>query len=66
MNYAEMFIGYNKEEDHRILICAHDIEEAQELAEEYRYDVHLDGGFDIKKVQGGIDDIHFDCEYVIV
>ena len=65
MNFINLFIGYNREEDFRILICAFDREEAQELANEYKFDSGLNGKFEIKEIEGGIDHIHFDCDYVI-
>ncbi len=65
MKFTNLFIGYNEEEDFRILICAFDKEEAYELANEYRFDSKLDGEFEIKEIEGGIDNIHFDCDYVI-
>lgn len=65
MRFTNLFIGYNKEEDFRILICAFDKEEAQELADEYKLDSNLDGEFEIEEVENGIDNIHFDCDYII-
>ena len=38
MNFTNLFIGYNRTEDFKILICAFDKLEASELAEAYRYD----------------------------
>lgn len=65
MRFTNLFIGYNKEEDFRILICAFDVEEATELAREYASDSGLSGTFEISEPENGIDNIHFDCEYVI-
>lgn len=65
MRFTNLFIGYNEEEDFRILICAFDKEEAYELAKEYRLDSNLDGEFEIEEVENGIDNIHFDCDYII-
>ena len=68
MKWYEMqnlFIGYNAEEDFRILICAFDKQEAAELANEYRFDARLNGYFEIEEIDGEIDNIHFDCDYVI-
>jgi hypothetical protein len=65
MKFTNLFIGYNKEEDFRILICAFDEEEAYELANGYRIDAHLNGKFEIQEIENGIDNIHFDCDYVI-
>jgi hypothetical protein len=65
MSFTNLFIGYNEEEDFRILICAWDKEQAQELANEYGFDSNLDGKFEIKEVESGIDNIHSDCDYII-
>ena len=65
MRFTNLFVGYNAKEDFRILICAFDIEEAAELAEEYRCDAALEGRFEISEPEVGIDKIHFDCDYVI-
>lgn len=65
MVFTNLFIGYNRDEDFRILICAFDKEEAQELANEYKFDSNLDGRFEIQEIESGIDNIHFDCDYVI-
>lgn len=65
MRFTNLFIGYNKEENFRILICAFDKEEPQELADEYRLDSNLDGEFEIEEVENGIGNIHFDCDYII-
>ena len=63
MRFTHLFIGYNEEEDFSILICAFDKDEAQELANEYRFDSNLNGAFEVKEVESGIDNINFD--YVI-
>jgi hypothetical protein len=65
MRFTNLFIGYNAEEDFRILICAFDKEEAAELANEYRFDSNLEGKFEIQEIDDGIDNIHFDCDYII-
>ena len=65
MHFTNLFIGYNKEEDFRILICASDEIEAKDIAEEYRKDSKLDGVFLISEPENGIDNLHFDCDYVI-
>ena len=65
--FTNLWIGYNATEDFRILICALDKIEAHELADEYRLDSHLDGKFEIIELttEDRIDDIRFDCDYVI-
>lgn len=65
MRFSNLFVGYNKEEDFRILICAFDITEACDLAREYGFDAGLSGSFEISEPKNGIDNIHFDCDYVI-
>lgn len=65
MQFTNLFIGYNAEEDFRILICAFDRQEAKELADGYCFDANLNGKFEIEEVYGGIDNMHFDCDYVI-
>lgn len=65
MRFTNLFVGYNQTEDFRILICAFDEEEATELAKEYCCDSKLRGSFEVQKSEGKIDDIHFDCDYVI-
>ena len=63
--FTNLFIGYNKEEDFRILICAFDEIEAQELAREYGFDAGLEGNFEVTEPTESIDNIRFDCDYVI-
>ena len=68
MKWNEMqnlFIGYNEDEDFRILICAFDKQDAHELARAYGLDAHLEGKWTITEVECDVDDIHFDCDYVI-
>lgn len=65
MRFTNLFIGYNREENFRILICAFDEEEAAELANEYRFDAGLEGYFEIEEIEDEINNIRFDCDYVI-
>ena len=60
---TNLWVGYNKKEDFRILICACDEIEAKEIADEYRDDSNMEGDFEIKE----FNDIntHFDCDYVV-
>lgn len=60
-----LFIAYNKDEDFRILICALDKYEADELARGYALDAHLEGKWEISEPNDNINNIHFDCDYVI-
>lgn len=65
MNFTNLFIGYNEEEDFRVLICALDIEEANEIARQYAHDSYLEGWFEISEPVNGIDNLRFDCDYVL-
>ena len=63
---TNLYVGYNKKEDFRILICTVEGEkEAQRLANEYALDSGMkEESFEI----GEFNDIntHFDCDYVII
>ena len=65
MRFTNLSVGYNETEGFRILICAFDEEEAADLTREYCNDSKLKGRFEVQKSEGKIDDIHFDCDYVI-
>lgn len=65
MRFTNLFIGYNEAEDFKILICAFDELEAAELADAYRCDAGLEGRFAIYEPENGIDNVRFDCDYVI-
>lgn len=58
-----LWIGLNEEENFKVLICALDAEEAQEIAENYRLDSHMEGNFAITEFS----DVNtvFDCDYVL-
>lgn len=62
--FLNLFEGYNPEEDFRVLICAFDRKEAQEIANGYALDSHMSGNFDIQEVDS-IDNTHYDCDYVL-
>lgn len=64
MKFTNLYEGYNKTEDFRILICAFDRNDAQELADGYCLESDLEGSFEIGDV-GSIDETHYDCDYVI-
>lgn len=57
-----LFTGYNETEDFRILICALDTKEAQEIANSYKLDSHMNGSFKISKPQPNET---YDCDYVV-
>lgn len=58
-----LWVGYNEVEDFRILICALDEVEAQEIVDGYCLDSHMEGKFEITEFY----DINtrFDCDYMI-
>lgn len=62
---TNLYVGYNKEEDFRILICSFDGKEgAEKIAEEYRIDTEMNKTFEISEF---VDiNTHFDCDYVII
>lgn len=59
---TNLYACYNEEEDFRILVCALDELEANQLAREYGFDSNLKGSWDIEDFDK---DTHFDCDYVI-
>lgn len=65
MSFTNLFVGYNEEEDFRILICADNEFEAREKAEEYLIDAGLEGEFDIEEMEDKVIAMRFDCDYVI-
>lgn len=60
---TNLYVGYNAFEDFRILICALDKEEAQELARDYGFDANIGGAWRI--TEDFDENTHFDCDYVI-
>ena len=58
-----LWVGYNEIEDFRVLICALDEQDAQEIANNYCLDSHMNGKFEISEFS----DINtnFDCDYVL-
>jgi hypothetical protein len=61
---TNLWVGYSEEDDFRVLICALDLEEAQEIADEYLSDTHLEGAFVITEYEDV--NTHFDCDYILV
>ena len=59
---TNLWVGYNRFEDFRVLICAIDSIAASEIAESYRIDTHLEGTFEISDFKGNE---RFDCDYVL-
>ena len=63
---TNLFVGYNKSEDFRVLICALDSEEAMNIVRGYAACAHLSSDpsdwsiSELKDVN-----THFDCDYVI-
>lgn len=44
-----LFVGYNEDQDFRVLICATDIQEASDIARSYRVDTGMEGEFVISE-----------------
>ena len=65
MIFQNLFVGYNKEEDFRILICAFCKEEAADIAHDYAVDSKLSGEFEISAFEEDITDTYFDCDYIV-
>ena len=60
---TNLWVGYNKTENFKVLIVAQDEAEAKEITEGYRLDTHLEGKFEIYKFTDVNE--HFDCDYVL-
>lgn len=58
-----LFVGANKAEDFKVLICAQDHDEAAAIAESYRADSSMGGMFEISEFDDA--DTKFDCDYVL-
>ena len=60
---TNLFVGYNKQEDFRVLICASDENEAKLISEEYCEESGMKGEFELSE----FDDVNiqFDCDYVL-
>lgn len=56
---TNLFVGYNETDQFRILICAADKEEAEEIARDYR-----NGSFVVSEFTDAM--ISFDCDYVLM
>ena len=61
---TNLWVGYNETEDFKILICASDEIEAEEIAESYKNDTNLEGKFEIKEFCNTEE--KFDCDYVVM
>lgn len=60
---TNLWVGYNKTENFKVLIVALDEAEAKEITEGYRLDAHLEGKFEIYKFADVNE--NFDCDYVL-
>lgn len=60
---TNLFVGYNKTENFKVLICAGDEEEAQEIADDYCEVSDMDGCFVINEFSNI--NTRFDCDYVL-
>lgn len=60
---TNLYVGYNDVEDFRVLIFASDVNNANEIAEEYRKDSDMQGVFDVGCYHNK--QIRFDCDYIL-
>ena len=60
---GHLYVGFNVDEDFRVLIRASDINTAYNIAEEYRIDSNMQGFFQLKSYQN--EKIRFDCDYIL-
>lgn len=62
MNYRNLFSAYNKEENFRLLVRAHDKQDALELAIGYAKDTGLSGQWSVSDLKEGY---VYSCDYII-
>ena len=60
---TNLWVGYNEEEDFRVLICAQDEQEARQIANGYRVDTLMEGTFEITEFTDV--NVRIDCDYVL-
>ena len=60
---TNLWVGYNEEEDFRVLICAQDEQEARQIANGYRVDTLMEGTFKITEFTDV--NVRIDCDYVL-
>lgn len=60
---TNLWVGYNEEEDFRVLICAQDEQEARQIANGYRVDTLMEGTFEITEFTDV--SVRIDCDYVL-
>ena len=58
-----LWVGHNRTENFKVLICAFDEIEAYEVSESYRRDSHMEDHFEITEFTNMEE--RFDCDYVI-
>ena len=66
MNICDMenlFVGSNENAHFNVLICAADTRTAEEIAEEYRTDMNLEGEFQVKEFTNAT--MKIDCNYIL-
>ena len=61
---TNLWVGTNEVENFKVLIVALDREEAQEIANGYCLDSHMEGSFAIKEFLDVNE--NFDCDYVLI
>ena len=59
-----LWVGYNKTENFRVLIVALDQKEAQEIVDVYCLDSNMEGKFEVAEFDNL--DTHFNCDYVLM
>ena len=65
MNISDMtnlFVGYNIVLNFKVLVCAFDEQEAEEIVKDYAFDSLLEGDWEIKEYK---EDDTFDCDCVL-
>ena len=68
MKWYEMqnlYVGYNEDADFRVLICAFDIWEADEILRGYALDSDIEGDWEITEADQNTSKMRFDCDYII-
>ena len=60
---TNLWVGYNEKENFKVLICALDKTEAHEIADTYRFDMDMEGKFEVSEFTDM--NTSFDCDYVL-
>ena len=62
---TNLYVGYNEDEDFRVLVCALDASEAYEVAKGYASDSGLEGKWEIREFEESDMDTSFDADYIL-